>query len=467
MNTNYTQLNTGRFDHQLGLNSGNQVGVGTTTQNPAVNSSLINLKPGQVFTGQITDIRNGFVSIALDQQTIQAKFEGAVNFCIGEVLQLVVKENANNKLIISPYQQQPITVEEQALYKALDLAELPATDKNIDIVGLLLKNNMPVDKNSIHGLIALSLKFPETSIETLITMAKYKIDITPENITQFQHYKDYEHQLTNDIKQLTTMLPETIESVFDHMGATKASSFLGEIFNNSTNHPIIEQVLKQLNNPELSKVELKQVLQGSEFKTAIKDELMEQWSLRPEQLNADEIQSQYNRMESQLQLFAENIQSQSSKLEHVTSTVKNMQDNINFMKNLNDNFIYAQLPLQLGKQVTHSDLYVYTNRRSSANRKDGIHLLLHLDMEHLGQTNISIKLQENNLNLSFVMSNQAVFSLIESHLDELNQSLSKKGFLVHSQVSVEEEARVDFIEDFLAQGDNKPEVKQYSFDMRV
>jgi flagellar hook-length control protein FliK len=88
-------------------------------------------------------------------------------------------------------------------------------------------------------------------------------------------------------------------------------------------------------------------------------------------------------------------------------------------------------------------------------------------MEHLGQTNISIKMQENNLNLSFVMNNQESFLLLDSHLEKLNQSLTNKGFLVHSQVTVEEETQVDFIDDFLSQGENKPEVKHYSFDMRV
>ncbi|OYP40489.1 hypothetical protein CG709_05145, partial [Lachnotalea glycerini] len=72
--------------------------------------------------------------------------------------------------------------------------------------------------------------------------------------------------------------------------------------------------------------------------------------------------------------------------------VSNIRSNLSFMEQINQNFTYLQIPIQFSNEEAHSDLYVYTNKKNLEKQDGNLSVLLHLDMEVLGTTDIYINM---------------------------------------------------------------------------
>lgn len=443
--------------------------ISPTLQNPSISSSLQsggkelnlgNALPGQVFSGTVVDIQNNTVTIEVGDSLIHAKFDQAVDICMGEVLKFVIRENQNNQVVIAPYNKTSLSGENVALYKALEAAGLPATDHNIDVISELLKNQMPVDKKSVQAILAKSYQIPEASIEDLVMMTKYQIEITSDNLEQLQHYKENKHQITKDIIQLADSIPNMVKELLQNGKTEEALQILKSLGDNSKGESYIhDKALQQMH------VLLKE-LAGEHPKNHIdhilKQQVLDKFSFEPKEFTKEAIEETYKNLEQQIGKLQQIVGMESN------DTVTQVKNNIEFMKNINENFIYAQLPLKMKNQMSNGELYVYTNRKSTINRKEGIRLLLHLEMESLGDMNIMVHLQQSNLNLTFTMSNEEAEQIIESNIPQLTSILEKKGFIVQHRVECKEEKNpIDFVEDFIKQQEKKQEIKRFSFDMRA
>ena len=77
-------------------NSNGQVTQLEETQN--VESILKNLKVGQSFSGQITDIRGNILQISINNQNILAQLTDSFAFHIGQEATFIVKENNGTQI---------------------------------------------------------------------------------------------------------------------------------------------------------------------------------------------------------------------------------------------------------------------------------------------------------------------------------------------------------------------------------
>ena len=145
--------------------------------------------------------------------------------------------------------------------------------------------------------------------------------------------------------------------------------------------------------------------------------------------------------------------------------VSNLKDNLDFMKILNQFFSYVQLPVNLKGKATHTDLYVYTKKKNLAKQQNPIHVLLRLDMEHLGAMDIDVKLNNKTVTAKFAMNNEKAMKLIDVNKDLLEQALLEKGYLCNTTVE-KLEKEVDLVKDFI---EDTPSVgiSRYSFDLRA
>ncbi|MCD7708649.1 MAG: flagellar hook-length control protein FliK, partial [Clostridiales bacterium] len=92
---------------------------------------------------------------------------------------------------------------------------------------------------------------------------------------------------------------------------------------------------------------------------------------------------------------------------------------------------------------------------------------LHLDMDNLGSTDVSVKLFNKDVSTDFYLQNDAAYELVKMHIPELEARLREKGYNCTVSV-VNEEKHVDFVEDFLKQDlPSAGQVHRYSFDMRA
>lgn len=433
--------------------------ISSSLQSGGKELNLGNALPGQVFSGTVVDIQNNTVTIEVGDSLVHAKFDQVVDICMGEVLKFVIRENQNNQVVIAPYNKNGLSGENTALYKALQAAGLPATDHNIDVISELLKNQMPVDKKSVQTILAKTYQMPEASIEDLVMMTKYHIEITSDNLEQLQHYKEHKHQITKDIMQLADSIPNTIKELLQNGKTEEALQILKSLGDSSKGESYIhEKALQQVN--ALLK-ELAGKHPKNHLDVILKQQVLDKFSFEPKEFKKEVLEDTYKNLEQQIGKLQQIVGIESK---DAAAQIKN---NIEFMKNINENFIYAQLPLKMKNQMSNGELYVYTNRKSTINRKEGIRLLLHLEMEYLGDMNIMVHLQQSNLNLTFTMSNEEAEQMIESNIPQLTSILEKKGFIVQHKVECKEENHVDFVEDFIKQQEKKQDIKRFSFDMRA
>ena len=88
---------------------------------------------------------------------------------------------------------------------------------------------------------------------------------------------------------------------------------------------------------------------------------------------------------------------------------------MSFMEQLNHQMIYAQMPLRLSNQNANSELYVYADKRKLMQKKDGVSVMLHLDMDHLGQTDVKIDLKGSHVNARFYFNDEESVNLVSGH----------------------------------------------------
>lgn len=146
--------------------------------------------------------------------------------------------------------------------------------------------------------------------------------------------------------------------------------------------------------------------------------------------------------------------------------LQQLNDNLNFMKLLNQFFSYVQLPVKLKDKCTHADLYVYTNKKKLAENKNSIHILLHLDMDSLGALDIDLLQKSRELNATFITNDPVVEKLLNVNLPLLEDNLLQKGFLCTSKVK-REEKHIDIIKDFIEPERSSSQLSRYSFDLRA
>ena len=140
---------------------------------------------------------------------------------------------------------------------------------------------------------------------------------------------------------------------------------------------------------------------------------------------------------------------------------------MDFINQLNQAYTYIQLPLKLSGQQATGDLYVYSNKKRRIGEDDELSAFLHFDLQHLGSTDISVKLKNKKVSTDFYMADDVSFALIQKNLPLLQEKLERLGYTATLNVSKDDKAEpVDFVEDFLKQGLSAGGgIRRYSFDM--
>lgn len=218
-------------------------GIGTNTpvvpenngyhgNNNTAEQLLSDLKAGQSFSAEIVGIKGNEVQLILgDNQTITAKLEQNMNLALGQILHFEVKSNQGSQILLRPLLMN--TSQDANLMKALDAANLPVNEKTAEMVKTLMNEGMSIDKQSLRDMYKQIASHPQVSGETIVQMNRLQIPMTPENIGQFEAYKNFKHQLTGSLQTVVDELPNSFQEILqnaDEKGALGAINRLLEVF---------------------------------------------------------------------------------------------------------------------------------------------------------------------------------------------------------------------------------------------
>jgi hypothetical protein len=244
--------------------------------------------------------------------------------------------------------------------------------------------------------------------------------------------------------------------------------FSGQMLSTASSAALLGAIKNQLQTGGMDKDSLLALVSGKEFQTLLKDAMEQQWMLKPEEITQkDRINRLYEKVEDQLTRLEDVIRATGQQNENVSNLASNIRSNVEFMDQINQAYTYVQIPLQMSGQNASGELYVYTNKKNLAEGKDELSAFLHLDMEHLGSTDVSVKLHGKNVSTNFYFDNDEAFALVQAHAPILEERLKEKGYNSTIKV-VNESNRVNFVDDFLKKDQpSKGLVHRYSFDMKA
>ena len=588
-------------------------------------STLEELSSGSVFEGTVSSVKNGKVTLALsDGQTITARLSGKVPLSQGTPMFFQVKSNDGVTIEIKPYTGagsggNPI------LTNALTEGTVPVTERNLAMVDAMMKEQMPIDKQSLLNMVRIANMNPGVNITTVVSMTKLGIPISPEMAAQFENYMTDEHAILQEMDQamneladlagsgdltpdqavqvnqkiVTILLPEqtvtgapvnaegqietggqttaegqivtggqiTAEGQIVTGGQTTAEGQIltdgrlgaeeqivngeqtttaGQAVREGTGGQAIGEVLSDQqfsslgrllqNIPSLvestkifpeameqdifidtledesvaqnlmtedaawkaadGKTALDKNLTVSDFlrtvsqilsenngmasqsiqklfgsdayKSLLRNVMEQQWLIQPKALKQEKKISQlYEKLEQQMRQVEDALKEAGITKTRFPETAAEVRGNIEFMNQLNQAYTYVQVPLKMSGQNANGELYVYTNKKNLRDPDAELSAFLHLDLEHLGSTDVSVKMQHRNVKTNFYMADDASYDLVEKYLPVLEQKLKDKGYQCTITMT-KEEKKVSFGDDFLRK--DMPQtgtLHRYSFDVRA
>ena len=582
-------------------------------------STMEELSSGSVFEGTVSSVKNGKVTLALsDGQTITARLSGKVPLSQGTPMFFQVKSNDGVTIEIKPYTGagsggNPI------LTNALTEGTVPVTERNLAMVDAMMKEQMPIDKQSLLNMARIANMNPGVNITTVVSMTKLGIPVSPEMAAQFENYMTDEHAILQEMDQamneladlagssdltpnqavqmnhkiLSILLPEqtatgapvNTEGQIETGGQTTAEGQIvtggqitaegqttsegqiltdgrlgaeeqtvngeqtttaGQAIQEGTGGQALGDVLSEQqfsslgrllqNIPSLvestklfpeameqdifidtledesvaqnlmtedaawkaadGKTALDKNLTVSDFlrtvsqllsenngmasqsiqklfgsdayKSLLRNVMEQQWLIQPEALKQEKKISQlYEKLEQQMRQVEDALKEAGVTKTRFPETAAEVRGNIEFMNQLNQAYTYVQVPLKMSGQNANGELYVYTNKKNLRDPDAELSAFLHLDLEHLGSTDVSVKMQHRNVKTNFYMADDASYDLVEKYLPVLEQKLKDKGYQCTITMT-KEEKKVSFGDDFLRK--DMPQtgtLHRYSFDVRA
>lgn len=273
--------------------------------------------------------------------------------------------------------------------------------------------------------------------------------------------------------------PHTLGALLDGKQLQNLNTMLGELLGTDatryTKDSGVAEVLKDIqqvlkDSLPIEREQIGKLFSSKEFVHMVKDTMQQQWTLQPQNLEADgtdKVAKLYDRMNAQLEKIVEALKSVGQENTGFAQTAADIQSNVEFMNQINQAYTYVQIPLQMSGQNASAELFVYTNKKALAEGDRELTAFLHLDLDHLGATDVSVKMKNKQVSTNFYLDDDASYQLISLNIDRLEKRLQEKGY--QCKVSVINEAKhVNFVENFLKKDQpSAGQLHRYSFDMRA
>ncbi len=325
------------------------------------------------------------------------------------------------------------TVISETPVNGIPVSETPVGENNVTAVIENGENVAASIKSTVDGFIpGLKEMFsPSTEDSANLIEANPNLSLTAKEQTA----------LSSDLSQVLTLAgrePElsepldpaqilkTVRELIKEYDPTKA----GDLKNIVSDNP---QIAAKATITE----KLSQLLSSEGFSKLIKDSVKAQMSIKPQDVAGEgKIEELYEKIRSTSQKITEMMQNIGRPDSVAAKSAAALNDNVNFMNQLNEFVNYVQLPLKMAGEDANGELYVYTKKKDLSENNGNFSALLHLDMEHLGPMDVYVTMRDyTKVNTNFFLQTEELLDFIESHIDELTKRLTDKGYDTSTKVS--------------------------------
>lgn len=232
---------------------------------------------------------------------------------------------------------------------------------------------------------------------------------------------------------------------------------------------ILNDIKSMLENTPANADTLRHLFSGEAFKLMLKEAFEQQWMIKPGDLekNPKKLDGLYDKIEKQITNMEIILKTSGVVNPKAEALADNIRGNIEFMNQINEAYTYVQVPLKMNEKNASGQLYVYTNKKSMSNPDKELSAFLHLDLEHLGGTDVSIKMLHRKVTTNFYLDSDESYALVKQFLPVFEKRLQDKGYNCELNVNSGSK-QMNFVAGFLKK-DLPPtgQVHRYSFDIRA
>ncbi len=433
------------------------------------------LKSGDIIKGMITAISGNDVTINLSNGNfIKGRTQIPLHDLKGKVVEFLVKEAGESKLILTPLQNNQSGIKQESLFinNILDKFGFIKSQSNIDIVKALLKYKIPLKQETIDKMARSIGKLEDlTNIKTneKLQVLSNSQSLLGEDIDKIikvnNNQVNIQDNITNSVKSnLENILssqknPSSLinKLAFLIKNEMKVSinnlSFLTDIINNKD---FIEDDIKQLitemgsKGYDIEKVNqhLEKFLQGKllNFDSTDKENLKE--SIRNLTKLMEEINTTFKLHEGKEETVFNKSEIINSKLE--------------FLNNINQNSTFYYIPFKIPREDFEKNLFVLNKRRRNK-KDDNIKVFISLDTSNIKKIDVLLHKFLDKLNINFTVESEKILKLLQSKEANLKKVLINCGFEdIYLDFNVKNENEVDPLEIL-----SDEDTHNYLLDVRV
>jgi hypothetical protein len=156
--------------------------------------------------------------------------------------------------------------------------------------------------------------------------------------------------------------------------------------------------------------------------------------------------------------------------EQMRDSGRSMQERMDFVQNLNELFGYSQIPVTISGNETNSELFVYMNKGKKLDISKEVSALLHLDMDHLGATDVHVSLSGDIVHTRFYVDDEESAKIIDEHMTMLEKAINGVGYSLTNETVTRSQSinsTGNKVVDELLGKDLEQSIKRYSFDVKM
>lgn len=173
---------------------------------------LSGLSSGQMVRGEVIGRNGTEVQIRMEHGgVLHARIDREMQVPMGQSLTFEIKSILGEQVSLRPLYEN--LAQDGNVMKALEAARLPSSQEMMRMVSAMMKQGMSIDKNALMEMSRLVSANGKASPETVVMLKQLQLPVTPENIQQFENYQRCEHQLTQQVSQFLSELPDGLHSL--------------------------------------------------------------------------------------------------------------------------------------------------------------------------------------------------------------------------------------------------------------
>lgn len=523
-----SRVTSGQTNQSGAAGAASASAIAKQLQTSAVLNSLV---AGQTIGGRISSVQGSQILLDMGNGVeLSARLDSDMKASVGRQMLFEVKGNSDDKLTLSPLYTN-LSAGKSAAMGALNAAGMPLTGENVAMVNSMMEEGLPIDKDSLWQMGKLVADFPQASAETIVHLSAMGMELNETNVMQYEATRNMQHQLLYTMNDITEGLEQVLSSFGEEGKPLAGLQFMSDmlqIFQGEGGGEGLEKegplgalrqeleglmkeigagkeavssegqdvpgakegmskALQQLSDSdgtvlikdgaklsEQGRVKLPEGLSErlealqKEFTAQIKDRLSGEWTIRPESFaDKEEVKNFYQKIKNQAGQMQEAFAAAGKAEMPAGQALQQMNQNLQFMENINQMFPYLQIPLKASMENAHGELYVYQKKKGKVSEDGSSSALLHLEMEHLGNMDIYVKMKDFNVSTQFTLANESVLDFLAEHIHVLNERLEKKGYHMQSEMKYKEEKEENVISRIRGIEESDTVISYTAFDVRA